>query len=211
MSKVKAKKTDSPTKTQQLASTKKNNTKKKRKHWFEKKFKKKKPPSDNQGTAQQMQPPKDAQQFSANWKILQEVSVCLCHYSLIVVFSVFLMIAHNNARLSQMLKASQPEKKQPVTPKHLNGPLHKRETNKDHSKNISTNNSGPKQIDTGKKVKHKTVSNTVVPKDSGVKVPPVSETRTSSAPKRKGDSGNSNSEQAAKKKKSVIEETKPTE
>lgn len=211
MSKVKAKKTDSPTKTQQLASKKKNNIKKKQ--WFEKKFKKKKVLSDNQGKdkAQQMQPPKDAQQFSANWKILQEVSVCLCDCIHLAIFSIFLMIAHNYVHLPQMLKASQPEKKQPVAPKHLNGHLHKKEASKDDSKNISTNSAGPKQTDAGKKVKHKTVSNNVLPKDSGLKVQAVLETRPSDAPKRKGDSGNSNSEQAAKKKKFVVKETKPTE
>lgn len=99
MSKVKAKKTYFPTKTQQPASKKKNNAKKKKKHRFEKKFKKEKLLLDDQGKdkAQQMQPPKDAQQFSANWKILQEVSVCfvsklLCDCSVIhfVIFSIFL-------------------------------------------------------------------------------------------------------------------------
>lgn len=112
-----------------------------------------------------------------------------------------------------MLKSSQPEKKLPVTPKHLNGALHKKETRENDSKNISKNNAVPRQNDAGKKVKHKTVSNSVVPKDSGVnlKVPAVLETRQSTGPKRKRDSGKSNSEHAAKKKKSVVEETTPTE
>lgn len=213
MSKVKANKTDSSTKTQQLASKKKNNIKQKKKHWFEKKFKKKKVLSDNQGKdkAQQMQPPKDAQQFSANWKILQEVSVCLSNCSLIhlVISSIFPMITcvHH----PQMLKARQPEKKQPVTQKHLNGHLHKKETSGGDSKNVSTSSAVPKQTAVGKKGKHKTVSNSVIPKDSGAKVPAALETRPSPAPKRKGGSGTSNSEQASKKKKSVVKETKPTE
>lgn len=112
-----------------------------------------------------------------------------------------------------MLKASQPEKKQPVTPKHPNGALHKKEARKNYSKNISKNGAGPRQTDAGKEVKHKTVPNNVVPKDSRVtsKVPAVLETGQSTAPKRKGNSGKSNGEQAAKKIKSVVEKTKPTE
>lgn len=84
MSKVNAKKNSAPAKTQKPASDKNNTVKKKKKFWFDTKAKKKKPtpppapapaPS-NQGKAH---PPKDAQQYSANWKILQEVrdvSVC---------------------------------------------------------------------------------------------------------------------------------------
>uniref|UniRef100_A0A4W6G4I3 RNA exonuclease 4 n=1 Tax=Lates calcarifer TaxID=8187 RepID=A0A4W6G4I3_LATCA len=129
------------------------------------------------------QPPKDAQLFSANWKTLQEI-----------------------------LKASQPEKKEPVTPKYQNGALQKKEAKENSSKNISKSNTGPKQKDTGKQVKHKTVSNNV-PKDAQVnlKVPAVSQTSHPTAPKRKKDSGKSNSKQAAKKTKSDVEERKPTE
>ncbi|XP_039991341.1 RNA exonuclease 4 [Xiphias gladius] len=175
MSKVKAKKAASPTKTQQPVSKNTNNTvKRKKKHWFGKRFKKKKLLSNDQG---KVQPPKDAQQFSANWKTLQE-----------------------------MLKASQPEKKPPVKPKHQNGALQKKGAKEVSSKSISKNNTSPRQTDTGKKVRHKTVSNSVAPK-----VPAVSQTRQSTAPKRKGNSGESHSEQAAKKKKSVVEETKPTD
>ncbi|XP_040885193.1 RNA exonuclease 4 [Toxotes jaculatrix] len=182
MSKVKAKKTDSPAKTQQLtAKEKNNNMKKKKKHWFKKRFKEKKVPSNDQGNAQ---PPKDVQNFSANWKTLQEI-----------------------------LKVSQPEKKQPVTPRYQNGALQKKEAKENSSKNISKNNTGPSKTDTGHKLKHKTVSNSAVPKDSEVnlKGPAVSQSGQSTAPKRKKDSGKSNSEQAAKKKKSVAEEMKPTE
>ncbi|GLD57441.1 RNA exonuclease 4-like protein [Lates japonicus] len=127
------------------------------------------------------QPPKDAQLFSANWKTLQEI-----------------------------LKASQPEKKEPVTPKYQNGTLQKKEAKENSSKNISKSNTRPKQKDTGKKVKHKTNN---VPKDGQVnlKVLAVSQTSHPTAPKRKKDSGKSNSEQAAKKKKPDVEERKPTE
>ncbi|KAM9336462.1 RNA exonuclease 4 [Symphorus nematophorus] len=180
MSKVKGKKGQQPHKTTEKHIT----AKKKRKQWMKEKFKKMKPPSNKgqqKAEAQQTAPPKDAQQFSANWKSLQE-----------------------------LLKASQPEKKQPVTPKHQNGALQKKEAKENSSKYISKN----RQTDTGKKVKHKAVPNSVVPKDSqvNVNIPGVSKTGQSAAPKRKKDSGELNSDQAAKKKKSfVVEETKPTE
>ncbi|XP_044035021.1 RNA exonuclease 4 [Siniperca chuatsi] len=187
MSKVNAKKRHFPAKTQRPTSTEKNNTaKRKRKNWMKEKFKKMKPPPKNQEKAkvQQTLPPKDVQLFSANWKTLQE-----------------------------MIKASEPEKKPPVTPKHQNGALRKKEVKENSSKNITKNNVYPGRTDTGKKVIHKTVPNSVVPKDSQVKlmVPAVAETRPSAALKRKKDSGKSNSEQAVKKKKSVVEEKKPTE
>ena len=106
-----------------------------------------------------------------------------------------------------MLKASQPEKKQPVTPKPPNGALLKKEKT---TKNISKNNPGQK--DTGKKEKQKAV--VVASKDSKVnsKGPAVSEVKQSAAPKRKKDSGKMNGEQPAKKKKmeKMAEETKPT-
>lgn len=161
------------------------NVTKKKKYWIKSKIKM--PPNKNQEKAesQQTAPPQDAQHFSANWKILQE-----------------------------MLKASQPEKKQqPVTPKHHNSVLSKKAT-ENSAKNIPKNIAGPSQTDSGKKVKHKTVSNSVrVPKETqvNVKEPAASETKQSAAPKRKKDSGKSNSEQAAKKQKSEDEEKKPTE
>ncbi|XP_023266968.1 RNA exonuclease 4 [Seriola lalandi dorsalis] len=181
MSKVKAKKKDAPAKTQQPKSKKKNNMKKKKQQWFNQAFKKKKPPRIDQGKAQ---PPKDAQQYSANWKILQEI-----------------------------IKASQPEKKQPEAPEYQNGALQKKEAKENSSKNTSKNDTGPRQKHAAKKMKTKTVSNSVVHKDARVKlkVPADSQTRQSTAPKRKSNSGKSNSEQAAKKQKSVVEETKPTE
>lgn len=113
----------------------------------------------------------------------------------------------------QMLKASPPEKKHPVTPKQQNGALQNKEVKANPSKNISKNNVCPKKTDTGKKVVHKPVPGSVVPKDSQVKlkVPPVPETKQSAAPKRKKDSGKPSSEQPAKKKKAVVEEKKPTE
>ncbi|KAL7371533.1 hypothetical protein ABVT39_000431 [Epinephelus coioides] len=181
MSTVNAKKKDTSAKTQGPTSAEKKNKaerKKKRKQWLKMKYEKLKPPPKKQEKpkAQPAAPPKDVQQFSANWKALQE-----------------------------MLKASQPEKKQPMTPKPQNGALQKKEAKKNISKN--------KAEDTGKKVNHKTVPTSAVPKDSQVdsKGPSVSDAKQFAAPKRKKDSGKSNSEQAAKKKKPVVEETKPTE
>ncbi|XP_076615132.1 RNA exonuclease 4 [Chaetodon auriga] len=190
MSAVKAKKTDSSAKTRRPISTEKYNTaKKKRKQWMKQKYRKKKPQHKDQkdqktAKAQQTLPPKDAQQFSANWKLLQE-----------------------------MLKANEPEKKQPVTPKHQNGAPQKKGAKENSSKNISRPSVGHRETDAGKKVKHKTVPDSVVPRDSQVnlKAPGVSQTKQPAAPKRKKDSGKSNAKQAAKKKKSVAEETKPTE
>nr|XP_020461982.1 RNA exonuclease 4 [Monopterus albus] len=106
--------------------------------------------------------------------------------------------------LQEILKTSPPEKKQSVAPKQQNGALLK--------KKAKANNADPRQTDTEKKVKQKTVSNSLVPKDSQgcLRVPPVSGTRKSTAPKRKHDSGKSNIEQAGKKQKSVTEERKFT-
>lgn len=190
MSAVKAKKTDSPAKTRRPISAEKYNTaKKKRKQWMKQKYRKKKPHQKDHkeqktAKAQQTLPPKDAQQFSANWKLFQE-----------------------------MLKASEPEKKQPVTPKHQHGAPQKKGAKENSSKNISRPSVGPRETDAGKKVKHKTAPDSVVPRDSQVnlKAPGVSQTKQPAALKRKKDSGKSNAKQAAKKKKSVPEETKPTE
>ncbi|XP_042363837.1 RNA exonuclease 4 [Plectropomus leopardus] len=172
MSKVNAKKTESPAKKQKRTSTEtKQTSRRKRKKWLQVKYEKLKPPPQKQEKPKVPQlaaPPKDVQHFSANWKTLQE-----------------------------MLKASQPEKKQPVVPIPQNGTQHKKEAS---SKNISKNI----LEDSGKKAKHKTVPNSV---DSQVN----SETKQSAAPKRKKDSGKSNSEPATKKKKPVAEVTKPTE
>ncbi|XP_034564260.1 RNA exonuclease 4 [Notolabrus celidotus] len=186
MSEMRAKKKDPPAKTQQPKSTEKNRTAKmKRKNWMKQKFGKKKPPKqDKKAEPQRILPPKDVQQFSSNWKTLQEI-----------------------------LKVSQPEKKQPVVPKQ-NGALQKKEAKDNSLKNMSKNNVHPTQTDKGKKVYHKTIPERVVSKDSEVtsKVYAVTERGQPAAPKRKKDSGKSNDELAAKKKKiSVVVETKPTE
>nr|XP_020495658.1 RNA exonuclease 4 [Labrus bergylta] len=182
MSTMKTKKTHSPAKTQQTTST----AKIKKKNWIKEKFKKRKPPPKSQEKAkpQQISPPGDAQQFSANWKALQEI-----------------------------LKASEPEKKQPVTPKQNGALQNNKQAKHNFSKSASKNNVPPRQTDTQKTVTHKSVPNNAVSKDTAVtsKVPAISETGRSAAPKRKKDSGKSNSAPAAKKKKSVVEETKPTE
>lgn len=76
MSKVEVKKKDSPANTQQPKSAKKSNTaKKKKKQWMREKFRKNKPSPKKKQKAkpQQTAPPTNAQQFSANWKTLQEV------------------------------------------------------------------------------------------------------------------------------------------
>ncbi|KAF3853512.1 hypothetical protein F7725_014200 [Dissostichus mawsoni] len=183
MSAVKERTKDSSVKKGPATTENKYTVKKKRKQWMKEKFKTIKPQPQKQEKAkvQQVAPPKDGLQFSANWKALQE-----------------------------MLKASQPEKKQPVTPKPPNGALLKKETKEKTTKNISKNNPGQKN--TGKKEKQKAV--VVAPKDSKVnsKGPAVSEVKQSAAPKRKKDSGKMNSEQPAKKKKmeKMVEETKPT-
>lgn len=177
--------------THTAAATQKTTAKEKRKKfWMTHKWKKQKlqkttPPHKQQekAGAQQTAPPGDPQHFSANWKALQE-----------------------------LLKASQPEKKQPATPKPQNGVLPKKV--KEHTpKNISTNNTAPSKTDIGKKAKHKTVSHSIVPKEAGVnlKATVVSDRQEPAAPKRKKDMRKSNSDQAAKKKKPVTEERKPTE
>lgn len=78
MSKVKTKKKHSPGQTQKSKSIQKNNTaKEKRKQWMVQRYKKKKPPPVEKSTRkpEKLVPPTDAQQFSANWKKLQEVNV----------------------------------------------------------------------------------------------------------------------------------------
>ncbi|XP_032358248.1 RNA exonuclease 4 [Etheostoma spectabile] len=193
MSKAKAKKTDFTAKTKQPASTEKICTsKKKRKRWMEEKFKKIKPPpkapkTPKKAQAQQAVPPKDSLQFSANWKALQEV-----------------------------LKASQPEKKEPAAPNPPNVALQKHQPEEKASKSIPKNNVSPRRTVSlpDKKVQHKIVPpKSIAPQGSPVnsKVPAVPETKQSAAPKRKKDSGKSSSEQAAKRKKSEVEERKPTE
>ncbi|XP_035001245.1 RNA exonuclease 4 [Hippoglossus stenolepis] len=130
----------------------------------------------------QVLPPTDAQHFSANWKALQE-----------------------------KLKSTPPEQKQPVTPKPQNGALPKKKAKENSSKDTSKiDNTGPAQTGAGKKGKPKSTSNSVVSKDN-LKVPDISQTKPSTAPKRKGDGGKSNSAHAAKRKKPVVEETKLTE
>lgn len=118
---------------------------------------------------------------------------------------------HHVVYFQQMLKASQPEK--PKLPETQNGVLPKKETKENISKNIPKNDTNPRTKKAGKKAKTTTVSVSAVPKDASVKmkVPADSQTGSSSAPKRKWTSGKSNSEQAAKKQKSVAEEKKPSE
>lgn len=77
MSEAKAEKKDrSTTQTQQPDSAQQNNTaKQKRKRWMVEKYKKKKSPAVGKAAKkpEKLAPPTDGQQFSANWKKLQEV------------------------------------------------------------------------------------------------------------------------------------------
>ncbi|KAM9424326.1 RNA exonuclease 4 [Pholidichthys leucotaenia] len=178
MSKVKEKKQHLPGKAQGVRHKKKSNAVQKNgRQWFYAA-----PPHKNQEKPRtgRAAPPQDPQQFSANWKALQ-----------------------------QMLKASQSEKKQPVASKHHNETFSKKDK---ESKNISPNNAGLRQTENVKKVKHKTATCNGVPKETGPKSKAVvSKAREYAAPKRERGSGKSNGHQPAKKKKSVVEETKPTE
>ncbi|CAI5659107.1 RNA exonuclease 4 [Oreochromis niloticus] len=181
MSKVEKQKKQFPAKARKRKPNKKNGIlKKNERQWF---YSAPANKEQEKPTAPQTAPPKDSQQFSANWKALQEV-----------------------------LKASQSEKKQPVAPKHQNGFLPKK-VQENTSKIISKNNAGPSQRDTEKKADHKTVPKSFVSGKTGVnsKVLDVSKTKHATAPKRERDSGKPNSLQAAKKKKLESEETKPTE
>uniref|UniRef100_A0A1A8NPR5 RNA exonuclease 4 n=2 Tax=Nothobranchius rachovii TaxID=451742 RepID=A0A1A8NPR5_9TELE len=119
-------------------------------------------------------PPEEAQQFSPNWKALQE-----------------------------MLNASKPEKKLPVSPKQKVFP-------KKTLKNIPKT---PSEKDNETKVKHTVAPKFAIQKESEVNsdVPAASNTLQPAAPKRKRDKGKSNSEQRAKRNKPVVEERKPTE
>ncbi|KAM7381750.1 hypothetical protein PAMA_012545 [Pampus argenteus] len=180
MSKAKAKNRNNSAKSHHPQPTKKNDAVNwKRKRWIITAFKKNNPLTKDQEKTptQQILPPKDALQFSANWKTLQE-----------------------------KIKTSLPEK--PGTSNCQNGALQKVEAKNKSSKNVTKNNACPSQKGPGKTVKHKTIHNNAVPKDSGVnvKAPAVSETRPSTAPKRKS-RNKPNSEQAAKKTKSVVEPT----
>lgn len=77
MSEGKAKKKNHPTaQPQQSGSAQQNNTaKQKRKRWMVEKYKKKKPNAVEKTAKKpdKLVPPTDGQQFSANWKKLQEV------------------------------------------------------------------------------------------------------------------------------------------
>ncbi|XP_068610737.1 RNA exonuclease 4 [Brachionichthys hirsutus] len=185
MSKVKEKKKCSSAKREQPRATEKTNTaKKKRKRWIKEKFKKKKPsPKDKQKSQnQQLVPPKDAEQFSVNWKKLQE-----------------------------MLKVSQQDNKTPTQPKRQNGTLAQKRAEEKSSQKNSKSNVCPRQTDTGEKVKHKMLINRAVVNNSHSKAPRVTEMKPSRVPKRKLDNDMSSSKQAAKKKLPVVEEQKPTE
>ncbi|CAJ1080950.1 RNA exonuclease 4 [Xyrichtys novacula] len=188
---MKAKKVDHPTKTPKKSSSsaeKKSTAKIKRKNWMKEKFKKKKPPpkKEEKEKSQKILPPKDATQFSTNWKALQEI-----------------------------LKVSQAEKKQPVPPKE-NGIQHRKEAKDSPLQNMSKSKAPPPQTEAGKKVRHKSASGSFVSKDSEVtsRLPAASVTTgQSAAPKRERDGEKLHDELPSKKKKekTVVEEPKVTE
>lgn len=86
---------------------------------------------------------------------------------------------------------------------------------KENSSKLSSKNAvSSGQLNNEKKAKGKSVPANVRPQDTQMnsKVPSVSKTNQSDAPKRKKDGGMSVSEHKAKKmKKDVVEDTKPTE
>lgn len=85
MSEVKSRKKNcSTTQQQQSSSVQQNTAKQKRKRWMVEKYKKKKPPTvekvaEKSQKPDKLMPPTDGQQFSTNWKKLQEVN-CLLFY-----------------------------------------------------------------------------------------------------------------------------------
>uniref|UniRef100_A0A8C7XUM8 RNA exonuclease 4 n=1 Tax=Oryzias sinensis TaxID=183150 RepID=A0A8C7XUM8_9TELE len=179
MSKIKGKETPAG-KTQQLTS------KEKRKKFFIKHNRKKttsqktlnKKNLENPG-AKQTAPPQDPQQFSSNWKALQEI-----------------------------LKSSQPEKKQPVTPKHQNGVFPKKYKGNE-SKKFQNKSPIPSQVHTDREVKVKSGD---APKEDGVKAKihaALDKQQPGGARKRQNEK--TDNEKPAKKKKPVTEERKPTE
>lgn len=92
MSKVQTTKTESSAKTRRPKSTETQFTaKKKRKQWLEVKYVKLKPPPQKKEKPkvqqnQNPQPPKDAQDFSSNWKTLQEVRSILTSFHSITLY-----------------------------------------------------------------------------------------------------------------------------
>lgn len=220
MSKVEKQKKHLPAKASKRKPNKKNGIlKKNERHWF---YSTPANKEQEKPTAPQSAPPKDSQQFSANWKALQEVSECnslsskhvLSHTSVFVCLCLILPTGIFSLLFYflQVLKASQSEKKQPVAPRHQNG-FSPKNVQENTSKIISKNNAAPSQRDTEKKADYRTVPKSFVSGKTGVnsKVSNVSETKHAIAPKRERDSGKPKSLQAAKKEKLESEETKPTE
>lgn len=219
MSKVEKQKKHFPAQASKRKTNKKNGIlKKNERHWF---YSAPANKEQEKPTTPQTAPPKDSQQFSANWKALQEVSECnslssmhvLSHTLVFVCLCLILPTGFSLLFYSlQLLKASQSEKKQPAAPRHQNG-FSPKNVQENTSKIISKNNAAPSQRDTEKKSDHKTVPKSFVSGKTGVnsKVSNVSKTKHAIAPERERDSGKPNSLQAAKKKKLESEETKPTE
>ncbi|XP_013863725.1 RNA exonuclease 4 [Austrofundulus limnaeus] len=182
MSKTKKKKTNSDSKTHKPTA------KDKRKDFWikrnpKKKFQKVAAPLKHQEKAetQQTAPPVKPQQFSSNWKALQEI-----------------------------LKASQPEKKSPATQKQ-NGVFPKKAKENAskgvYKNNAASNQMDAEKKQKPKSAPNSVPKETGL----NLKDPSVSDARPPAAPKRKKDKGKSNSEPEAKKTKYVEEKRKPTE
>lgn len=109
----------------------------------------------------------------------------------------------------QLLKASQLEKRSPVTPKQ-NGVFLKKTTNT--LKSVPKNNAVSARPDSKKNQKHKFAPDNV-PKEAGVnlKEPSASDALRPAASKQRKDTGKSNSGPAAKRANYVDEKRKPTE
>lgn len=151
------------------------------------KYKKKKAPAIEKTAKKhdKLEPPTDCQQFSANWKKLQEI-----------------------------LKVSQPVKKQPELSKRQNCTLQKTGVKETSSKVSFKNVVDSGQVNNAKKAKSKSVTASMGPQypQVNLKAPRVPNVSQSDAPKRKKDGGKAMTEHKAKKmKKDVAEDIKPTE
>uniref|UniRef100_A0A8C7I4Y4 RNA exonuclease 4 n=1 Tax=Oncorhynchus kisutch TaxID=8019 RepID=A0A8C7I4Y4_ONCKI len=193
MCKVKPEKTDSAA--SKMPKSSQSQTKKKPlKKTFYQHTKKKEPISKDQGKAKALLPPKDAQQFSTNWKTLLEV------------------FKSNPPPVKRQLFQQNSKKEVPKKPtKDISkkDETHKKQT-KDIPKETVTDAKAtkPKQVNSGKawkdsSVPSKTQVNGIDPGRSGTEQP--------KAKKRKQSSVQIDSNAQLKKKKVEVEEKKPTE
>uniref|UniRef100_A0A8C7LMU0 RNA exonuclease 4 n=1 Tax=Oncorhynchus mykiss TaxID=8022 RepID=A0A8C7LMU0_ONCMY len=192
MCKVKPEKTDSAA--SKVPKSSQSQTKKKpRKKTFYQHTKKKEPISKDQGKTKALLPPKDAQQFSTNWKTLLEV------------------FKSNPPPVKRQLFQQNSKKEVPKKPtKDISkDETHKKPTKDNVSKTVTdAKATKPKQVNSGKawkdsSVPSKTQVNGIDPGQSGTEQP--------KAKKRKQSSVQIDSNAQLKKKKVEVEEKKPTE